>query len=269
MHYDNDFVRTGKYAAVAEELNAGGCRALRCVAEAFAGDDAHTVFIPLFAVCTRDASGTWRIASLTSPDAFARDVASMIRRRVYRDALLSHAVEDLSRVWKALRNRTECSVIVVRISIVFGDESSHVNALIVRGDTATLFEPRQLVVDTKVHPCKTLRNAVAEQLLCPLGIRLSPAPRPAPTLQTRDDLCQTWVAAFVAHSLAGSASPVGALASARGCDPLCSILRFSEWVYNSVPFPRMTRRGVLCATLMQRIARTSRHFEASPRRCGS
>jgi hypothetical protein len=263
-HYDTAFVRRRGPEAVAEALNAGGCGALRRVAEACAGRPlAATRFLPLYVACAR-VDGEWRVTSVRSAEAYAHDLRALVRKRTCRDALLTHAVDDLRAVHAALASSPPS--LVVRVTIVFADETSHVNALVVdRTSTATLFEPRQLTRDTPTHPCAALRRAHAQQLLSPHGLRLAPALARPPTLQLRDDLCQTWVAAYVARRLA-EGTDERALAR-RGCDPLCVLLQFSEWVYRTVPFPRTTRRGVRLETLAARNATTPRHFRVAPGPC--
>ena len=156
---------------------------------------------------------------------------------------------------------------------------------------ADLFEPRmRWEEDTEERPFASVRAAVEEQLLAPHRVRLA-SPPPAKggcgggkreagrragrcadeRLQTDDDLCQTWVAAYVAERAKGEghAEAVRRLQpSSPNCDRLCALLRFSERVYEAVPFPAPRRRGNgEESTLAERKATTTRPFAGSPGAC--
>ena len=286
-HYSPSFVERGGHRAVAEALNDGQCDALRRVVDASgAGSAGMGECVPLFVYATRGGGGTsaeegWSLTSLASADAFDASASAMVRRRGLRAALREHGGEDVRRAHAALASRGKGKGeerVVVRLVVVFEDESSHVNALVVGGGVADLFEPRMRWEDTKERPFGSVRAAVAKQLLSPHGVRLAPpAHGNADTeaeLQTDDDLCQTWVAGYVA----GRAKGKGHAEAVRelrppcpGCDRLCALLRFSEEVYERVPFPTPRRGGATEATLAARKATTTRPFAGSPgeRGCSS
>lgn len=263
MHFSDHFVSKGGHRAVAEALNEGGCDALLHVAAHYA-PHAKAVCVPVFAFCRWDTQ--WRITSLASAEAFEQDAHNLITSHRLRNALLSHATADLARAHRALAS---ASTVILRLVLVFPDESSHVNAVVVRGAHADLFEPRMCTEDTRSRPFATVRRAV-QGMLAAHGIRLEDNAAPC-RLQTDDDLCQTWVAAYVKECVSDPAASFQTichrLQSPKGCDRLCTLLRFSESVYTTVPFRKSDRRGVRLQTLAERHATTSRCFSADPRSC--
>lgn len=265
-HFSPDFVALGGHRAVAEALNEGQCDALCRVLSHLV--PASTVeCVPLFVYCTRTA-GSWLLTSLASASACEESVQALVRKRALREALLRHAPADVERVRRLLSAPPE--TLVVRLVVVFDDESSHVNAVVVRRGVADLFEPKGTVHDTPTRPFATLRAAIRD-VLGVHGVKLHDPPV-GTVLQTDDDLCQTWVAAYVAECVRRPhASPTALrrrLRPSPTCDRLCFLLRFSEEVYTSVPFCEATRRGRRIRTLAERRASTSRHFGADPRPCG-
>lgn len=281
-HYSSSFVASGGAQVVAEVLNHGGCDALLRVVWYFS-PHALLSCLPVFMFAARDTNknhtnaAQWKLTSTHSGAAWTVDARALIRKRSLRDTLLSHAAVDLDRVHDALAraasNGRTAAVIVLRLVIVFADESSHVNAVIVRGKTADLFEPKLTTTDTTTRPFGAVRAAV-RRMLHVHGIVLRDPPHPLAVprrLQTTDDLCQTWVAAYVKEQMLDlSAAPTVVLRRLRPhetCDPLCALLRFSEEVFHSVPFKETSRRGVRVRTLAERCATTSRFFSVDPTPC--
>ena len=264
-HYSTPFVARGGHRAVAEALNEGQCDALRDVVRELAPDAGAMRFLPLYVFCVLAPSG-WRLSSLASSAALRADLRALVRRRALRESLLGHAPDDLDRARAALAD-DDRSPLVLRLVTVFGDESSHVNAVVVGRGEAELFEPKGGAADTPQRPFGAVRRAVRE-LLAAHGRTLAPSP-PRRRLQAGDDLCQTWVAAYVVERARGATPEAAArrLESGPGCDRLCALLRFSEAVYRRVAFAEETRRGRRHATLAARGATTSRPFGASPGPC--
>ena len=301
-HYSADFVAAGGHRAVAEALNEGQSGSLRRVVDRFVGGSVPVVCMPLHVYAERSAEEKkWHITSLRSPEEWEASLRRLARRRSLREALLRHGGAELERVHRALERQTPHITLVVRLVVVLGDESSHVNALVVRGGEAELFEPKLHTEDTPCRPFGAVRAAVASELCGAHTLRLSPAQSPAQShaqslarslaqslaqslahppartprlvLQTDDDLCQTWIAMYVVERLrtptASFDDVLRRLApSEAGCDRLCAVLRFSRLVYTEVPFPRTTRRGTTIETLAKRCTTTSRHFSADPAPCG-
>lgn len=265
-HYCPTFVRTGGHRAVAEALNDGQCDALRRLVAQTSGVD--VVCVPLYVFAT--VRGTdWQLTSLRSEAAFGDSAKSLITSRALREALLTHAGADLARAHDALARRSTHVPVVLRLVVVFADQSSHVNAVVVRGTSAELFEPKMRSRDTPTHPFGSVRTAVDALLKDHGAVLLRDVPSSL-TLQTDDDLCQTWVAMFVVERLqrpTDSYEDVVRSLQTPSCDRLCRLLRFSEFVYFHVPFPRTSRRGARLETLSARRATTSRIFSADPGAC--
>lgn len=273
-HYSADFVASGGHRAVAEALNEGQCPALRRVVDATLGERSDVLYLPLHVFAVRQGT-KWNVTSLRSRSRWEADVHTLVRRRSLREALLTHGGAEVERVHRAVAHETAHSVVVVRLVVVFADESSHVNAFLVRrGAPTELFEPKMTTHDTPARPFGAVRTAVAEQLCKPHGL-IAPMASTSKdlVLQTTDDLCQTWVAMYVVERLRCPSRSFGdvlrLLSAAPPCDRLCAVLQFSHHVYTDVPFPRTTRRGTSVETLSKRRATTSRGFFADPRPCGS
>lgn len=276
QHYSSGFVNVGGHRAVAEALNEGQAGALRRVVDRFVGGSAPRV-IPLHVYAERDAAKRWRVTSLRSPEEWEANLRAMVRKRTLREALLRHGGDEVERAHRALqRQAADPTPLVVRLVIVLGDESSHVNAIVVQGGDVEveLFEPKLLSEDTPSRPFGTVRAEVAAGLCAAHGMRLSAAPSLPFALQVDDDLCQTWVAMYVVERLRTPAARFDDVLRRLGpatsqCDRLCAVLRFAQRVYAEVPFPRATRRGTIIETLSKRRRTTSRHFRADPTPCGS
>lgn len=311
-HYSPEFVECGGHRAVAEALNEGQCAAWRQVIAHFAPGAPHAaaaIFLPLYVYCRNERTActeagsarrseaspprhTWSLTPLTSGRDFEAAARRLVTKRTLRGALLQHAPTDVDRVHDALSvlarrrqlhgDRKPPVTLLLRLVMVFPDESSHVNVVLVRNDTADLFEPKTQshdTHDTARHPFGTLRTHVGA-LLARHGVRLHDAGSQegvADTatfgpLQTDDDLCQTWTAAYVkewaCHPTETHDELLHRLRSPPPCDRLCRVLRFSQEVYHSVPFERVSRRGGRLETLAERRASTSRSFHARPGPCG-
>ena len=270
-HYSRAFVEAGGHHSVAETLNQGACDAMsRVVAELASA--APPVCVPLFIYAHRDtATGTWELTSLLSAETFCTDARRLIRKRTLLQSLLLHAPQDITNARNLLAaTRSAKTILVIRLVIVFADESSHVNVVVIRRHIADHFEPKMGFCDTETRPFASVRDAVARMLVSH-DIQLHPPPQAPPTLQTVDDLCQTWVVAYVVECVrtpnSSAQDIVSRLKSPKGCDRLCTLLRFSEQVYLHVQFVRTTRRGKQFLTLADRRFSTSRHFSAHPRVC--
>lgn len=138
--------------------------------------------------------------------------------------------------------------------------------------------------DTQHRPFGTVRAAVAKMLRA-YGVRLLPPPAKWRLQTQHDELCQTWCAAFavaaateIARSRGDDEQPwtraardnaLRNIEARGGCDRLCAVLRFSETVYERVPFSESTRRGLITRTLAsQGSSVTPRRFAAPVmRRC--
>ena len=273
-HYSSAFVGRGGHRAVAEVLNEGQCDALVRILRHSSPVAIGVTCVPLFVYACRvgDAPGAcrWSLTAMDSAESFVVSARKLIRKRELRESLLRHGADDVARVHHALASRGEDETIVVRLTIVLSDESSHVNALIIRGSRAELFEPKMQFRDTECRPYGSVRTQ-ATHMVRLYGVALEVPPRTSLVLQTNDDLCQTWVAAYVKERVCDMAAPQSSILSRlrpnASCDRLCALLRFSEWVYESVPFPRRSRRGETCDTLAAVRKTTSRSFRASPRPC--
>lgn len=274
-HYSQDFVAKGGHRAVAEQLNAGACGALRRVVSHMTPETPERtadgiLCIPLFVYAHKaSVDGAWELTSTSSGGAFTRDAKRLIRKRALREALLAHAAADVDRVHSVLGGRLP-NLVVIRLVIVFADESSHVNVVVIRRRAAEHFEPKMMTRDTAAAPFATVRSEL-RRMLEEHGIRVHAPPTFTRTLQTTDDLCQTWVAAYVlecvrrpqmnAHDILKRLRPC------ETCDSLCALLLLSEEIFRTVPFPEVTRRGTRFRTLADRSATTSRNFYARPGRC--
>lgn len=279
-HFDPGFVSRGAHRAVAEALNEGGCDALARVVGHFA-PGASVECVPLFVYCTR-RSGAWELTSVEGAAAFERDARRLIRSRKLRAQLLEHAAADAERANEALRGASAARMLVLRVTLVFDDESSHVNAVAVRGRCAHHFEPKLARRDTLDRPFGSVHELLKRTLARRGVATFYPTTPAALVLQTDDDdLCQTWVAAYVVEMARAKDAllPSGdadakivrvlwrlAKATPR-CDRLCTVLRFSQRVHDEVGFQRASRRGTRIQTLAESHATTTRTFSASPRPC--
>ena len=275
-HYSTEFLARGGHRAVAEVLNEKQCEALRCIVKHFCSDS-RIACLPLH-VCAMRVSNGWSVSSLKSADEWESSVRKSVRRRSLKHALLRHGGAEVHRVHEVLACRGAAPPLVVRLTIVFEDESSHVNALVFMWRSgvlcAELFEPKVSGVDTTTTPFATLRHVINTDL-CHLYNASLPVMVPSTTLvlQTNDDLCQTWVALYVVERLktplASQEEVLRRMCSSRtpGCDRLCALMQFSEQVYNFVPFRWVTRRGECFDTLLNRRFSTSRNFRATGAAC--